>query len=119
MSINREFWDLSWDIKCPIIMHEYIWESMSHSCILRIALRVPDLMLTPYCSLAFTPCIYVMLINKVDNQINSRDICVVICPLSKIYIVNPLPDMPILSSSNSAANKDMMSKILTDRETTF
>ena len=25
-------------------------------------------------------------------------------------LVNPLPDMPILGSSNSAANKDMMSK---------
>ena len=27
---------------------------------------------------------------------------------------NPLPYMPILDSSNSAANKDMMSKILTN-----
>ena len=26
---------------------------------------------------------------------------------------NPLPDMPILGSSNSVANKDMMSKIKT------
>ena len=25
-------------------------------------------------------------------------------------MLNPLPDMPILGSSNSAANKDMMSK---------
>ena len=30
---------------------------------------------------------------------------------------NPLPHMPILGSSNSAANKDMVSKILTDGET--
>ena len=28
--------------------------------------------------------------------------------------INPLPDMPILGSSNLAANKDMMSKIWTD-----
>ena len=31
--------------------------------------------------------------------------------------VNPLPDMPISGSSNSAANKDMMSKILTNGDT--
>ena len=31
--------------------------------------------------------------------------------------INPLPDMPILGFSNSAANKDMMSKILTNRDT--
>ena len=30
---------------------------------------------------------------------------------------NPLPDMPILGSSNSAANKDMISKIWTDGDT--
>ena len=29
----------------------------------------------------------------------------------------PLPDMPILGSSNSAANKDMMSKIWTNGDT--
>ena len=28
-------------------------------------------------------------------------------------LFNPLPDMPVLSSSNSAAKKDMMSKIWT------
>ena len=33
--------------------------------------------------------------------------------------VNPLPDMSILGSSNSAANKDMMSKILTYGDTIF
>ena len=32
---------------------------------------------------------------------------------------NPLPHMPILGSSNSAANKDMMSKILTNGDTIF
>ena len=31
-------------------------------------------------------------------------------------LLNPLPDMPILGSSNSAANKDMMSKIWTNRD---
>ena len=31
----------------------------------------------------------------------------------------PLPDMPILGSSNSAANKDMMSKIWTSGHTIF
>ena len=30
---------------------------------------------------------------------------------------NPLPDMPILGSSNLAANKDMMSKIWTNGDT--
>ena len=33
--------------------------------------------------------------------------------------VNPLPHMPILVSSNSAANKGMMSKILTNGDTIF
>ena len=33
--------------------------------------------------------------------------------------INPLPDMPMLGSSNSAANKNMMSKILTTGDTTF
>ena len=32
-------------------------------------------------------------------------------------LFNPLPDMPILGSSNSAENKDMMSKIWTNRDT--
>ena len=31
-----------------------------------------------------------------------------------VKCVNPLPHMPILGSSNLAANKDMMSKILTN-----
>ena len=31
--------------------------------------------------------------------------------------VNPLPDLPILGFSNSAANKDMMSKIWTKGDT--
>ena len=31
--------------------------------------------------------------------------------------INPLPHMPILGSSNSAANKDMMSKIWTNADT--
>ena len=31
--------------------------------------------------------------------------------------INPSPDMPILGSSNSAANKDMMSKIWTNEDT--
>ena len=35
---------------------------------------------------------------------------------NKIY-VNPLPDMPILGFSNSAANKDMMSKIWINGDT--
>ena len=34
-----------------------------------------------------------------------------LCHIKKMF--NPLPDMPILGSSNSAANKDMMSKIWT------
>ena len=33
--------------------------------------------------------------------------------------IDPLPHMPILDSSNSAANKDMMSEILTDMDTIF
>ena len=30
------------------------------------------------------------------------------------FYINPLPDMPILGSSSSVANKDMMSKIWTN-----
>ena len=32
---------------------------------------------------------------------------------------NPVPHMPILHASNSAANKDMMSKILKNGDTIF
>ena len=32
-------------------------------------------------------------------------------------LMNPLPDMPILGSSNSAANKDMMLKTWTNADT--
>ena len=32
-------------------------------------------------------------------------------------MLNPLPDIPILSSSNSTANNDMMSKIWTNLDT--
>ena len=34
------------------------------------------------------------------------------CKLVRLT-VNPLPHMPMLGSSNAAANKDMMSKIMT------
>ena len=34
-----------------------------------------------------------------------------------LTMFNPLPDMPILGSSNSAANKDMMSKIWKNGDT--
>ena len=34
-----------------------------------------------------------------------------------LRVVNPLPDMPILGSSNSAACKDIMSKIWTNGDT--
>ena len=33
--------------------------------------------------------------------------------------INTLPDMPFLGSSNSAVNKDMTSKILTNGDTVF
>ena len=33
--------------------------------------------------------------------------------------INPLPHMPILGSSNSAASKDMMSKIWTNGDSVF
>ena len=33
------------------------------------------------------------------------------------FFFNPLPDRPILGSSNSKATKDMMSKILTNGDT--
>ena len=33
--------------------------------------------------------------------------------------LNPLPDMPNLGSSNSAADKDMMSKMWTNGDTIF
>ena len=35
------------------------------------------------------------------------------------YFMNPLPHKPILGSSNSVANNNMMSKILTDGDTIF
>ena len=35
------------------------------------------------------------------------------------YLIYPVPDMPILGSSNSAANKDIMSKIWTNVDTIF
>ena len=38
---------------------------------------------------------------------------------SNVKAVNPLPHMPILGSSNSAANTDIMSKILTNGDTIF
>ena len=37
--------------------------------------------------------------------------------LHRVQLVIPLPDMPILGSSDSAANKDMMSKIWTNIDT--
>ena len=35
----------------------------------------------------------------------------------KPYSINPLPHMPISGSSNSAANKNMITKIWTNRDT--
>ena len=35
----------------------------------------------------------------------------------KLYQSYPLPDMPMLDSSNSAANKDMISKIWSNGDT--
>ena len=43
--------------------------------------------------------------------------CTDCCTVTEI--MNSLPDMPILDSSKLAANKDMMSKILTDGDTDF
>ena len=37
--------------------------------------------------------------------------------LQDFSVFNPLPDMPLLGSSNSTANKDMMSKIWTNGDT--
>ena len=39
--------------------------------------------------------------------------------LFKRFFLNPLPHMPILGSSNSATNKGMMSKTLTNGDTIF
>ena len=39
----------------------------------------------------------------------------IFCNAKRSY--NPLPDTPILGSSNSAANKDMMLKIWTNGDT--
>ena len=36
-----------------------------------------------------------------------------------MILFNRLPHLPMLGSSNSAANKDMMSKILTNGDTVF
>ena len=41
------------------------------------------------------------------------------CPEITYMHVNALPHMPTMASSNSAANKDMMSKILTNGDTIF
>ena len=38
-------------------------------------------------------------------------------PHLPVDLINPLPDMPILGSSSSAANKDMMSNIWTNGDT--
>ena len=40
-------------------------------------------------------------------------------PGCSLFTFNTLPHMPILGSSNSAANKDMMSKILTNGDNSF
>ena len=37
--------------------------------------------------------------------------------LPDVICVNPSPDLPILGSSNLAANKDMKSKVWTNRDT--
>ena len=55
---------------------------------------------------------------KTPNDL-SLDICCSMCKITSFLSVNPLPHMPILGSSNSAANKDMMSKILTNGDTIF
>ena len=44
---------------------------------------------------------------------------VIISFFTDVGLIYPLPDMPIIGSSNSAANKDMMSKILTNGDTIF
>ena len=41
-------------------------------------------------------------------------------PIATLNVfINPSPHMPILGSCNSAASKDMMSKILTNEDTIF
>ena len=42
---------------------------------------------------------------------------IAIIVLNIILSINPLPDMPILDSSSSTTNKDMMSKIWTNGDT--
>ena len=39
------------------------------------------------------------------------------CPLESKFSHLPLPDMPIMGSSNSAASKDMVSKIWINGDT--
>ena len=36
---------------------------------------------------------------------------------TKVCPFNPFPDMPVLGSSNSIANRDMISKIMTNGDT--
>ena len=47
----------------------------------------------------------------VRHWMNRRQVCT--------EVISPLPHMPFLASSNSAANKDMMSKILTNVDAIF
>ena len=42
---------------------------------------------------------------------------VVVLGASKDLLINPLPDMPVLDSSNSTANIDVVSKKYTNRDT--
>ena len=62
-----------------------------------------------------------MLSVRVDHYQNHKDLVpncnsIACCSLHNSG-VNPLPDMPILGPSNSAANKDTMSKIWTNGDT--
>ena len=52
-----------------------------------------------------------------ENILEESSVTLHLLSLPTFRLFNPLPDMPILGSSNSAANKDMMSKIWTNGDT--
>ena len=54
---------------------------------------------------------------SIHDQHNLQSFNTIVAKLFEKF--NPVPDMPILGSSDSTANKDMMSKILTNDDTIF
>ena len=58
-------------------------------------------------------------INPLVYSLESKKKCLIFFICQPYILVIHLPHMPILGSSNSAANKDVISKILTNGDTVF